>query len=81
MKIKPITFLLIAFINVFSFQLVAQKTKVKSEQVKSLLSSYENYVDENNDAHLKEFRELIAIPSISSILRLRSCLTNASYDS
>ena len=81
MKIKPITFLLIAFINVFSFQLVAQKTKVKSEQVKSLLSSYENYVDENNDAHLKEFMDLIAIPRISSILHLRSCLTNASYHS
>ena len=67
MRIKPITFLLIALINVFSFQLSAQKTKAKSEQVKSLLSSYEKYIDENNDAHLKEFMELIAIPSISSI--------------
>ena len=67
MKIKPIIFLLIALINVFSFQFVAQKTKAKSEQVKSLLSSYEKYIDENNDAHLKEFIELISIPSISSI--------------
>lgn len=67
MKIKLSTFLLIALINVFSFQLLAQKKKAKSEQVKSSLTSYEKYIDENNDAHLKEFIELISIPSISSI--------------
>ncbi|MDQ6844267.1 MAG: M20/M25/M40 family metallo-hydrolase [Bacteroidota bacterium] len=39
----------------------------KKERVKSSLTSYEKYIDENNDAHLKEFMELIAIPSISSI--------------
>ena len=48
----------------------AQNTKSKiskNEQVKSSLSSYEKYIDDNNDAHLKEFIELISIPSISSI--------------
>jgi acetylornithine deacetylase/succinyl-diaminopimelate desuccinylase-like protein len=48
----------------------AQNTKSrtsKKEQVKSSLTSYEKYIDANNDAHLKEFVELIAIPSISSI--------------
>ena len=66
-KMKKTTLLFIALIHLFSFQLLAQKTKAKIEQVKSLPSSYEKYIDENNDAHLKEFMELIAIPSISSI--------------
>jgi len=39
----------------------------KKEQVKPSLTSYERYIDENNDAHLKEFIELVSIPSISSI--------------
>lgn len=39
----------------------------KKEQVKSSLTSYEKYIDDNNDAHLKEFMELVSIPSISSI--------------
>jgi acetylornithine deacetylase/succinyl-diaminopimelate desuccinylase-like protein len=50
--------------------LVAQNIKSKTsrqEQVKSSLTSYEKYIDENNDAHLKEFIELVSIPSISSI--------------
>ena len=67
MKIKQITLLFIALINVFSFPLLAQKPKTKNEQVKSTLSSYEKYIDDNNDAHLKEFMELVSIPSISSI--------------
>jgi len=57
----------IVMINIFLTPLVAQKTKTKNEQVKSSLSSYEKYIDDNNDAHLKEFMELISIPSISSI--------------
>jgi hypothetical protein len=40
---------------------------LKKEQIKSSLTSYEKYIDENNDAHLKEFIELVSIPSISSI--------------
>ncbi|MEO6329398.1 MAG: M20/M25/M40 family metallo-hydrolase [Ginsengibacter sp.] len=48
----------------------AQSTNAKTskrEQVKSSLTSYEKYIDDNNDAHLKEFMELVSIPSISSI--------------
>ncbi len=48
----------------------AQKTIVKNESkkhAKPLQNSYEKYIDANNDAHLKEFLELISIPSISSI--------------
>ena len=67
MKIKQTTVLFIALINVLSFSLVAQKTKTKNEQVKPTLTAYEKYIDDNNDAHLKEFIELISIPSISSI--------------
>jgi len=47
-------------------QNIKSKTS-KKEQIKSSLTSYEKYIDANNDAHLKEFMELIAIPSISSI--------------
>ncbi len=49
---------------------VAQNTDSKSSKkttANSSLAAYEKYIDDNNDAHLKEFMELIAIPSISSI--------------
>jgi acetylornithine deacetylase/succinyl-diaminopimelate desuccinylase-like protein len=58
---------LLVMINVFSFQLLAQKKKTTTVQSKSSFTSYEKYIDANNDAHLKEFIELISIPSISSI--------------
>ena len=48
----------------------AQNTKtkkVKKEQVKSSELTYEKYIDDNTDAHIKEFIELVSIPSISSI--------------
>lgn len=48
----------------------AQRTNAKTskkEQVKLSLASYEKYIDDNKDAHIKEFMELISIPSISSI--------------
>lgn len=48
----------------------AQNTNSKSskkEKAKASYTSYEKYIDDNADAHLKEFMELIAIPSISSI--------------
>jgi acetylornithine deacetylase/succinyl-diaminopimelate desuccinylase-like protein len=48
----------------------AQKSNsktAKTEQVKSFVTSYEKYIDDNNEAHLKEFIELVSIPSISSI--------------
>jgi len=40
---------------------------LKKEKAKSSLTPYEKYIDDNNDAHLKEFMELVSIPSISSI--------------
>jgi acetylornithine deacetylase/succinyl-diaminopimelate desuccinylase-like protein len=63
------TLLFIALLNVFSFHLMAQKkkAKTKAEPVKINTPAYEKYIDDNNDAHLKEFVELISIPSISSI--------------
>ena len=39
----------------------------KAVPAKMSISKYEKYIDENNDKHLKEFLELISIPSISSI--------------
>ena len=65
-KIKP-ALLIIALLHIFSFQLSAQNKKVKREPIKPSFTSYEKYIDENNDAHLKEFIELVSIPSISSI--------------
>ncbi len=49
---------------------IAQNNKSKTskkEQAKSSLTSYEKYIDDNNDAHLKELMELVSIPSIFSI--------------
>ena len=66
MKNKQIALLFIALLNVFSFQLMAQKQN-NNKPVKSSQASYEKYIDDNNDAHLKEFMELVSIPSISSI--------------
>ena len=67
MKNRKTILLFIALINVLSFQLFAQKSKAKNEPMKSSLTSYEKYIDANNEAHLKEFVELVSIPSISSI--------------
>ena len=66
---KKTIFVLIVLINIISFNLFAQKTKDKTIKApqKSSLTSYEKYIDDNNDAHLKEFMELLSIPSISSI--------------
>ena len=69
MKMNKTILVFVALINVSSFQLLAQKAKDKTTKApqKSSLSSYEKYIDANNDAHLKEFIELVSIPSISSI--------------
>jgi acetylornithine deacetylase/succinyl-diaminopimelate desuccinylase-like protein len=50
-----------------STQLIAQNAKTKKETTKSAMPAYEKYIDEHMDAHLKEFVELVSIPSISSI--------------
>lgn len=42
--------------------LLAQKKSAASG-----FTAYEKYIDNNNEAHLSEFKELISIPSISSI--------------
>lgn len=47
----------------------AQNTHAKTangEQANSSVASYERYFDSNKDGHLKEFMELVAIPTISS---------------
>ena len=67
MKKMKSTLLIIALLPIFSIQLLAKNKKVKREPIKPSFTSYEKYIDANNDAHLKEFMELIAIPSISSI--------------
>jgi len=68
---KSLALLIFVGLNIFvSTNSIAQNNKVKTskkEPAKSSLASYEKYIDDNNDAHLKEFTELIAIPSISSI--------------
>ena len=66
MKNKQIALQFIALLNVFSFQLMAQKQN-NNKPVKSSQASYEKYIDDNNDTHLKELMELVSIQSISSI--------------
>ena len=45
---------------------IAIAQTVAANNAKASIIKYEKYIDENNDKHLKEFSELIAIPSISS---------------
>lgn len=59
MKTKHTIIGIIALFQLFSLNLLAQK--------KFELTAYEKYIDANNDTHLKEFVELVSIPSISSI--------------
>ena len=59
MKTKHTIIGIIALFQLFSLNLLAQK--------KFELTAYEKYIDANNEAHLKEFIELVSIPSISSI--------------
>ena len=68
-KLLPLIFLT-SLSSFISTHLTAQNTKgknVKKDQVKSAMPSYEKYIDDNMNAHIKEFIELVAIPSISSI--------------
>lgn len=55
---------------IFCSYSTAQQNNSKTatnEQAKSSHSTYEKYVDDKMDAHLKEFKALVFIPSISSI--------------
>jgi acetylornithine deacetylase/succinyl-diaminopimelate desuccinylase-like protein len=48
----------------------AQKTipkTIKKEKANSSVDLYQKYIDDHHDEHLKEFVELVSIPSISSI--------------
>lgn len=65
---KSLALAIFVCLNLLAYSsVIAQNTDSKKEQVKSSLASYEKYVDDNNDAHLKEYIELVSIPSISSI--------------
>ena len=55
------------FVNTYSIAQNTNSKTSKKKQAKSSLTSYEKYIDDNNEAHLKEFIELVSIPSISSI--------------
>ena len=65
-KLLPLIFLTIVSLST-NTQLLAQKATTKKGTIKSAMPLYEKYIDDNMDAHLKEFVELVSIPSISSI--------------
>ena len=68
---KPLALSIFVCLNLFvNSNSTAQNTNSKNskkEKVKTSISSYEKYIDDNNGLHLKELIELVSIPSISSI--------------
>ena len=70
-KSKITTQIILTSLSLFiSTHLLAQNTKaknVKKTEAKSAMPTYEKYIDDNTDKHIKEFIELVSIPSISSI--------------
>ena len=70
-KSKLLMLVFLTSLSLFiSTHLMAQNARAKNakkEQVKSAMPTYEKYIDDNMDAHQKEFIELVSIPSISSI--------------
>ena len=58
--LKSPVLLILCLIFFVSSSSIAQKTKPS-------LAAYEKYIDDNNDAHLKEYLEIVSIPTISSI--------------
>jgi acetylornithine deacetylase/succinyl-diaminopimelate desuccinylase-like protein len=72
--------LLSLLLFIFPFIAIAQTArvkKVKKDASKNILSSYEKFIDEHNDAHLKELSEFISFPSISSIPSHKPDIENA----
>lgn len=71
MKTTKLSLLIIvtSLISFLSTNAIAQLSKDKTIKTpqQSSLTAYEKYIDDNNEAHLKEFVELVSIPSISSI--------------
>ena len=66
----PSAFILGILSVLTSMHLSAQNSQSVIEQkddLKKNLLSYEKYIDENSDAHLKEYLEFVSIPSISSM--------------
>jgi len=67
-KSKCLSLIFLTIVSLFtSTRLRAQKATAKKETKKSAMPLYEKYIDDNMEAHLKEFLELVSIPSISSI--------------
>ncbi|MFZ1678142.1 MAG: M20/M25/M40 family metallo-hydrolase, partial [Saprospiraceae bacterium] len=68
---KSLTLSLFLALNLFAHtNSTAQDIKAeisKQDQIQSSLVPYAKYIDANKDAHLKEFSELISIPTISYI--------------
>jgi acetylornithine deacetylase/succinyl-diaminopimelate desuccinylase-like protein len=61
---------LISFSLLAALNATAQHTNPKTSKAdpaKSSLASYEKYIDDNNEARVKEFIELVSIPTISYI--------------
>ena len=58
--LKSPALLILCLIIFVSTSSIAQKTKPS-------LAAYEKYIDDNNDTHLKEYLEIVSIPTISSI--------------
>jgi acetylornithine deacetylase/succinyl-diaminopimelate desuccinylase-like protein/uncharacterized membrane protein YeiB len=70
---KPLLTVFLSLILLTSTRVDAQK----KETLNTSLAAYEKYIDANNDTHLKEFTELVAIPSISSIPANKLYVENA----
>ncbi len=68
---KPAALLIFIGINLLAAtNATAQNVNAKNskkKQVQATASAYEKYIDDNSEAHVKEFIELVSIPSISSI--------------
>jgi len=59
--------MLIVLISTHLNAQINQSADVKKDQLKLDFLSYEKYIDEHKDAHLKEYLEFVSIPSISSM--------------
>ncbi|HMC86906.1 MAG TPA: M20/M25/M40 family metallo-hydrolase, partial [Chitinophagaceae bacterium] len=70
-KIKFTTSLIAVILSALAGgQLNAQNSRsgtAEKDHLKMDFLSYEKYIDENNEAHLKEYLEFVSIPSISSM--------------
>ena len=66
-QIRLILAILGAFTGILSNAQNNKSAEAQKDHLKKEFSSYEKYIDENNDAHLKEYLEFVSIPSISSM--------------